>query len=160
MATYYSSLYSAIPNRGYTAGVETVTTSYVYKGPTIQRSNEPITVYATFGVTTFAFASTDSLVLCPAPSGVKILSFTVLPSADLDTATDFTFDVGFTGATNGVLNDSALLQGAVGVSVAPLTLLTLAASTADTNNLVLTSQAGDLNTAGTLHFLFQLVRPQ
>lgn len=158
MATYYSSLYSAIPNRGYSAGVETVTTSYVYKGPSLIRYNEPINIYCSFTSTTsFAFASTDSIVLCPALSGVKLLSYDIQAGADLDSANDFTFNLGFTGALTGFLSASTGLQATTVVSGKPLNV---AASTADTNSLILSAAAGALETAGTLHFALTLVRPQ
>ena len=162
MATYYSSLYSAIPNRGYAAGVETVTTSYVYKGPSIQRYNEPITIYGTYTQTaspTFAAASSDQLILCPALTGIKLLSYRFLQSADLDTDNDFTFNLGFTGALTGFLSASTGLQATTGVAAEATTLMTIAGATTD-GSLILSAQAGELEAAGTLHFLLQLVRPQ
>ncbi len=157
MATYYSSLYGAVQTRGYTAGVETVTTSYLYKGPSVIRYNEPVNIYGTFTSTGFAFASTDSLILCPALSGVKLISYDIQAGADLDAGNDFTFNLGFTGALTGFLSASTGLQAAVVVSGKPLNV---AASTADTNSLILSSAAGAIEVAGTLHFALTLVRPQ
>lgn len=156
MATYYSSLYGAVQTRGYSAGVETVTTSYVYKGPHVSRYNEVTRVCGFLVSTGFAFASTDSLIICPAVTGLKVASYTLHTSADLDAANDFTFNLGFTGALTGILSASTGLQTGTALIGSGLTA---AAATTD-GNLILSAAAGALEVAGTLFFDIGLVRFQ
>lgn len=151
MATFYSNLYKAAP--GAQAGAERI-----YEGPT-----GPMSVgssYVVFGqfdnpASPANFGSnvggTDVLRLCKVPQGARLLRLVAVPSADLDGANTFTFNLGWSSLANTFASASTGLQGATAFTLAADAVIASPAA-ADADDLILTRAAGALGTAGTIRF--------
>lgn len=141
MATLYSSLFDSETN--------------AYKGPVIEVVGGSVMIYGTI---TDAIDSTDSRVLLfPMVAGAKVIEFSIKAGSDLNSGNDFTFDLGYTSATAGFLDDSTGLQAAVVVTEAPTDTFAVTAAVAD-DYFELNRVAGSL-TAGTIYFWAKVVLP-
>ncbi len=155
MSDFYSNLYQSPAN-----GPSTTKT---YKGPMGHRSGETYNVLCTFtnsASAPFGASSGDQLHLCEVAEGTKLIAFSAVPSADLDTNNDFTFNLGFTGATTDFASANTGLQSASAYTIANSAAITVAASrSGDKSELLLTRAAGSLEAAGTITFLCTFLVP-
>lgn len=147
MATIYSDLYGAPP--GSEAGAVEI-----YRGPHGPMSKGG--VYIVEGTVTLAeaFGADADARLLKAVAGTRLLRITIVPSADLDAAGTFTFNLGWADASNTHASASTGLQGATALQLGPDTLL--ASDVAPSHgDLVLTRVAGSLD-IGSLAFIAEL----
>mgnify|MGYP006921344374 CR=1 FL=1 len=147
MATLYSNLYTRDTSSA---------SGYGYKGPSCVPL--PGQVMAVFGTYTGTFSSdTLKCFKFPAP-GCKVLTVGILQSADLDTDSDFTVDIGFTSDIDALVAASTGLQATTAVE---LDWSDLAAKgvTAINDEFLLTRAAGELEVSGTLRFAVTFIVP-
>lgn len=153
MATYHSDLYVRA------AGMTTPDDgTRIYKGPHGHMAKG--TVFAVRGSIVIPTGSTlgasDPLAkLLVAHEGAKILRVAIVPSADLDGANTFTFNLGWTSAANTLASASAGLQGTAAYTIAGDAAIAAAAAGPDGDELILTRVAGAL-AAGSLSFLIEM----
>lgn len=161
MANPYSDLFSPVTSNAILANVLTTTTGYTARSAVPTRKGESITIRGSYTNTTTApiDATNSKLYLAgPFPAGVKPLRFKVIPSADMDTDNDFTFNAGFTSAPTGFASASTALQATTGAELDLSDLYAAAASTSG-DYLELNRAAGELEAAGTIHFEFECIVP-
>ena len=158
MAEHYSSLYQTPPNAN--AG-----TAPVYKGPFGENVGQIYGVFGTYSnvaALPFGGGTLDSMHLCEVPENAKLIGFSAIASADMDTNNDFTFNLGFTGALTGFASASTGLQATTAFAPAESALMVVAASAinpANKSELLLNRAAGSLEAAGTLTFFATFLMP-
>lgn len=155
MATrYLSNLWVARATRGTSAGADTTTTAYEYRGPYAARAGDAFDVIGTYTNTVadpFAVGTSDQLLICPMPKNGMLVDFKLATSADLDTDNNFTFNLGYTGALTQYISAGTGLQAAVTTLTSQGILtagITGGGPTNNTSNLILSAQAGTLEAAG------------
>ena len=152
MATHYSNLY--VPAAGRTSPDDGVRIFMGPHGPMtkgglyVVRGEIVIATGATIG-------ATDTAKMFVAPQGAMVIRAAIVPSADLDAANTFTFNLGWTSASNTHASASAGLQAATAFVLDADDTVTAAAAGADGDELVLSRVAGALS-AGTLRFIVEL----
>ena len=152
MATHYSDLYVRA------AGMTTPDDgTRIYRGPHGHMAKG--TVFVVRGEIVIPTGSTigasDVAKLLVAHEGAKVLRLAIVPSADLDGANTFTFNLGWTSASNALASASAGLQGTAAYTLAMDATIAVAAAGADGDELILTRVAGALS-AGTLRFAVEM----
>ena len=161
MATRYSSLYGSVDNQATTSGAVGASSAYIYKGPFAERKDQIQVVRATYNLASgaIAAATSDVLKICKLPAGAKFLRVGISSGDDdVDTDSDFTFDLGTTTTANLLLNDSTALQAGAETALGTEELEELAV-TADGDELLLTAVAEETNSTGTIYFLIEYVIP-
>lgn len=161
MAIKYSNLYSSVTTRATSSGEETSSTSYAYKGPQATKKDESVEISGKYDLANGAIGATHtSLYLCALPSGGRLMDLKIVPSADVDSDSDFTFNLGtVASATAFMSTNSTGLQAVTGFSL-PETIATSPAGIATigaSEHLVLTRVAGELNETGVLYFTATVV---
>lgn len=148
MATLYSDLYGTPPNAD--AG-----TAPIYRGPSGHMAKG--TVYVVRGVLTIAttLGASDLAKLLQAGQGAKLLRMTLVPSADLNAGNDFTFNLGWSSASNAFASASTGLQGTGAFELSAATLASAVAAPKGGDHLVLGRVAGALS-AGSISFVAEL----
>lgn len=163
MTIHYSSLFASSTFRGTTAGVDSVsTTGYAALTAGIDREGQEIAVDCTYTVLTtnpLAFANSDRLLIAgPFPANCRLHDLDIIPSADMDTDNDLTFNLGWTSAP------TTFLSANTGLQATATTSLTVAqasggAVSAEGDYLELRPAAGELEAAGTIRFRGHVAYP-
>lgn len=156
MTIHYSTLFNSAGFRGTSAGADsTSTTGYASCMPGIDREGQEITIDCGYTVATtnpISFANGDTLRIAgPFPANCRLQDLDIIPSADMDTDSSFTFDLGWTSAPNTFLNDSTGLQATATTSLT-VAQASGGAVSAEGDYLLLTAAADELEAAGTIRF--------
>lgn len=152
----FSDLYRYAPNGESTADP-------IYQGPCgPMHSGHCLTVMGTYtnkaGSAGIGGGTGDYISLCKVPAGAKLLRFYAVPSADLDAANTFTFNLGYSSVANAFASASNGLQAATAYKLDADVLINAAAAV-DNDDLILTRVAGALATAGTIKFIAEFYWP-
>lgn len=148
MAILYSDLYGTPPNGD-------ASTTPIYRGPHGPMAKG--SVYVVRGVITIAssLGASDSAKLLKAMEAAKLLRMAIVPSADLNSGNDFTFNLGWTSAATAFASASTGLQAATAYTLAADALAAAVAAAKGGDDLVLTRVAGSLS-AGSLTFIAEI----
>ena len=115
MADLYTDLYGAVSKAVITSGVPATSTSRIYYGPSITQEGSTLTRVATY---TGVLGNGDVLHLCGnLVTGERLNKLDLSMSADPDTGTDTTIDIGTTTDPDGIANDSTAFQAATDVTI-------------------------------------------
>lgn len=149
MATLYSSLYGTPPNPESAGG------ALIYRGPHGHMAKG--SVYVVRGTLTISstLGASDTAKLLKTMEGAKLLRMDIVPSADLNAANDFTFNLGWTSAATAHASASTGLQGTSAFTLTSAGLIAAAAAGKGGDDLVLTRVAGALS-AGSLSFIAEI----
>lgn len=147
MARYYSNQYGT-----YDGG-----TTYIYKGPGVERKGQEATIYGTI---TFDgnFGAGDDAVLCDLPEGARITRLSLINTTDQDTDNDLTVDIGWASDQDEFATASTGLQATTIITITETVLISADACAAG-DKLTLTRIAGELEAAGSLRFIVAFVVP-
>lgn len=150
MTTFYTDAYHYAPNAEPGAAP-------IYQGPSgPMSSGHVLAVKATYdnkaGAAGIGANAGDVLKICRVPPGASLLRFYAVPSADLDGANTFAFNLGLTSLANAYAAASTGLQGATAFKLDADAVIAAAASI-DGDELILTRTAGALATAGQVRFV-------
>lgn len=152
MATHYSDLYTTAAGQSADSAA-----ARIYKGPHGLMSKGGI--YVVTGSIVIATGETigadGDAKFMAVPEGARLLRIAIVPSADLNSGNDFTFNLGWVSASNAFASASTGLQTSSAFTLAADAIITAAAAGADGDELVLTRVAGALS-AGTLRFVAEL----
>jgi hypothetical protein len=149
MATkLYSSLYGTPPNGS----------GNIYRGPHGHMSRGMTWVVRGDLVIPSSLGAGDTGRLCDVVEGARLLRFTVVPSADLDSGNTFTFNLGWaTAGANTHASASTGLQGTSAFSLSADQLIAALSVPAKGDALEIARVAGSLS-AGTLSFIAEFLQ--
>ena len=157
MAIFYSNLYGLPPSSPPNG-------TRIYRGPSGPMAvGFVLAIFGTFtnvaGANAFGtnVGGTDVLQLCDVPESAKLVRFAMVPSADLDAANTFTFNLGYTASANAFASASTGLQGATAFTLDEAALMAVAPAPVRGTKLILTRTAGSLAAAGTISFLAEFI---
>jgi hypothetical protein len=150
MATkYYSSLYHNPPNPEVSGGAP------IYQGPHgAMTAGSSHFIRGTVTIPAATFTTGDTMALCKVPKDARLVRIAIVPSADLDSGNSFTFNLGWTSASNTHASASTGLQGTAAFELKASDTIAAAVSIKG-DELVLARAAGAL-AAGTLSFVAEL----
>lgn len=149
MASYYSSLFQAVVTRTVTAGVDSISTAYQYKGPNLEKQGTGLIVFFTYTHAGTELGTSDSLIICPLPKNCRVAYYNI----PMTIATgSFAASLGYTGAATAF--GTSLVTGAnTGVP------MTVAGPTTGVTNLILTPSATSIEAGGLVTGSIHLVIP-
>ncbi len=152
----YSSGYGLVPNAN--------TTTYLYRGPNIERPGQAVLRHHTFtGTLTYNASAALNDVLYIAGgfvAGERIKRIINVRSGDPDAANDFTFNLGFRlGLATAFATTSTAMQAAVAFEVTEAAALAIASVAAEGDDLILTPTAGAAEVSATHTFLIESYLP-
>lgn len=155
MATYYSSLYGTPPNPEQAGG------ALIYKGPSGNMGLNAGGLYVVRGqldIPAAGFTTGDTAKLFEVANSARLLRMTIVPSADLDGANTFTFNLGWASAgATAFASGSTGLQAATAFSLTADQVIAAVAAGAGLrgDTMQLARVAGALAT-GTLRFVAEI----
>lgn len=149
MATLYSDLYGTPPNPESSGGAK------IYRGPSGHMAKGTVYVVRTTLTIASSLGASDDAKLLKAMEGAQMLRLTIVPSADLNSGNDFTFNLGWSSAGTAFASASTGLQAATAFSLTAADMAAAAAAAKGGDDLVLTRVAGSLS-AGSLRVIAEI----
>lgn len=152
----YSSGYGLVPNAN--------TTTYIYRGPQVERPGQTVLRYHTFtGTLTYnaSAALNDILYIAGGfAAGERVKRITNVRSGDPDAANDFTFNLGFRGGlATAFASASTGMQATAAFEVTEAAALAIASVAVEGDDLILTPTAGAAEVSATHTFLIESYIP-